>query len=118
MRFSAAAGRPASYLFSYQLSRPAQEHLRRQVLTSLSAQRTGHNDGPEGELLYPGGHVPRATFALNYEQFAFLYSETHQSIIGEEWAKGIHRVWSAGQKNPWPLNTRILRSLRGRFNCG
>jgi hypothetical protein len=61
-------------------------------LTSLSTQRTGHNDGLERELLYAGGHVPPTAFARNHEQLTFLYSEAHQIIIGEEKANGIHRV--------------------------
>ena len=70
-------------LFSHQLILSAQVHVRRQVLTSLTAQRTAHHDGPERERLYAGGHIPPTAFALNHEQLAFLDSESHQSIIGE-----------------------------------
>jgi hypothetical protein len=77
---------------------PAQEHVRRKILTSLSTQWTEHNDGLERELLYAGCHVPPAAFALNHEQLAFRYSESHQNSIGEQQAKSIHRL-SPGQEN-------------------
>jgi hypothetical protein len=69
-------------------------------LTSLSTQRTAHNDGLERELLYAGGHVPPAAFALNHEQLAFRYSESHQNSIGEQRAKSIHRVNPMDRKAP------------------
>jgi hypothetical protein len=38
----------------------------------------------EREFLHAGGHVPPTAFAFNHTQLAFLYSESHQSIMGEE----------------------------------
>jgi hypothetical protein len=64
-------------------------------LTSLSTQWTEHIDGLEREFLDAGGHVPPASFALNHEQLSFLYSESHQNIIGEQEANVFMRCANA-----------------------
>jgi hypothetical protein len=65
--------------------RPTEEHLRRQVPEMLTAQRAGHHNRLERELLDPGRDIPPSAFALDDEQLAFLNAKGHhrqQSIGG------------------------------------
>jgi hypothetical protein len=62
----------------------------------LSAERTGNDNGLEGELVHAGRDTALAPLAVDYELLPFLDSECHgKTRIGEYMAK-VQRLILAG----------------------
>ena len=71
-------------MFRHQMVLLTQEHFRRQVLALLPAERAGHHDGLEGELLHARGNIAPTPLAGDDELLPSLHHESHDSTrIGE-----------------------------------
>jgi len=80
---------PPACLFGHKAVWLAQEHLRGQVPSQLSAEWAGHYDGLEWELSHTCRDIPSAPFAGDNELFPLQDWEpkTHWLSIGEYMAK-------------------------------
>ena len=82
------SARLGACMFRHLMVLLTQEHFRRQVLALLPAERAGHHDGLEGELLHARGNIAATPLASDYELLPSLHHETHDiTNIGEYLAK-------------------------------